>query len=243
MGIFCNSVPGQQTDTIKWSNSRSFIPIDFNSFWTVKDGCGRFNYINSYTCMDSFRVVFRRPFSKYILGKYYLGEVESIDSMSTVAPSIPHWNVCPDSIVYVYTTFMVSHQYYSPYNKDNYFNPIPDDIINDSINNYAVFKYWRDQMLDTTEFETKICIVMTKYELNKYITQSSDSTKKILLNVDEEPILDSFGYEFCSQPFFVDYTTDVLLSKEKCAQYKLIRYLEFYHQLFQRDFPCKRIDP
>lgn len=222
-------------------NPENFIPSDFDTFWSLLDGCGSLDYSNAHSCMDSFRVVYRSPFSKYLPAKYYLGGIEAIDSISTVSPSILYWDGCYDSIVYVYALFKVTQQYYSPYFKEIYLSPIPIDIINDTLNDYHLFKYYREQMSDTSEYMKKICIAMTRHELERYVTESLHPLGPILV-ISEEETENSSAIEFCPRPFFEKYSVEMLLDKEKVARYKLSRYLDFYHKMFQKDFPWESID-
>ncbi len=213
------------------------MPIDLDSFWNTL-GCGTINFADANSCMDSFKVVYRKPFSKYMLGGYYLGEIVDVDSISIVSPAVPYWHGwCIDSIIYMYALIKVTNQYFSPYHREIYLSPIPDDIIYDTSDNYRLFNYYRDKIIDTTTYIKKICVAMIRYEYERYIGDSIRPLEPILLRIDEREIIGSSNIEFCSQPFFEGYSTDELVSKKELYQYQLSRYLQFYHQLFPKECP------
>lgn len=228
---------GQSVEKDQYLDYDNIVPSDFDVFWSHNEGCGYLTYINCYTYMDSFRVVYRPPFSKYLLGSYYLGEIVEVDSITASAPNIPFWNVDHDSILYVYALFRICNQYHSPYRKENYLSPIPIDIADDSVRNYEYYKSLQKQIYDTSEYLKNICIVMTQYEIEQYILNSDPLyPKQILLSIHDDETLDSENVLFCDKPFFEEYSTEILLSKSQIAQYRLYKYLYFYYQIFKKDF-------
>lgn len=230
-------VHGQSVDRNQYFDYNNIVPSDFNVYWSHDEGCGHLLYTNCYTYMDSFRVVYRPPFSKYLIGSYYLGEIVEVDSITTSAPNIPFWNVNHDSILYVYALFRVCNHYYSPYRKENYLSPIPIDIVDDSVRNYEYYKCLRKQMYDTSECLKNICIVVTKNEIEKHILNSEGlHPNQILLSIHDDETIDSGNILFCDKPFFEGYSTEILLSESQITRFRLNKYRYLYSQIFKKEF-------
>lgn len=217
-----------------------FLPSDYDAFWSHMDACGRAVLSGTHTQMDTFIFFYRQPFSQYLLGDYYYGYILNIDSVTT--ESIFMENTY-DSVIYVYAVFNVIEQYSSPYNKEIYSSPIPSDIKNDSKGDFGYFKSLQKETLESYQGKQNVCIMMTKQELEKNFSDISNiPSKDILLNVTLDTEQDSANIIFCSQPFFEEYSTSLLLTKRQIAKYKLFVYKQIYREIYKTDLPIT-LDP
>lgn len=226
---------GQHNFDNKFSeiNLEDFVPSDFDEFWLYQDGSGAPILRDAYSYMDTFRFFFRKPFSQYLLGEYYYGYIVNIDSITTKTPFINESN---DSICYVYALFNVIEQYYSPYNKEIYYSPIPSDIMNDSAENFRYYRSLQKQAEESTQKITNVCVMMTKNEVKEMEGKGFViSAKEILLRVDKDNDQDSTSIVFCSQPFFEGYSTELILTKAQIAKYKIFVYRRLYYDLYKKD--------
>ena len=187
--------------------------------------------------MDTFRVLFRKPFGPYLLGEFYEGYIQYVDSVTQTTPFIGIEN---DSIVYLYASFNVIMKYESPYNQNIHFSPIPEDIIHDSLNDFLYYHSLRNRLYDTLEQQKKVCVMVTKQEIETIqFSNASASPPKILLRTTSDNEEDSLGVIFCFQPFWENYSTDALMTQKMIAKYKLFRYKELYYNIFNRRFVDK----
>lgn len=220
---------GQHLDT----DYKDFVPPDLDSVWSFYNGCGSPLFNEAYTQMDTFRVIFRKPFSQYLLGDYYCGTIMRIDSITMESPFI---NKANDSICFVYALINVNEQYSSPYNQEIYLNPTPNDILYDSANGFQYYKQLLSSLDDTATRLKNVCILMTNQEKERIIhTEPFFSTKEILLRMTSEADSDSLNVVFCFQPFLNGYSKELLWTKEKIAMLKIIRYRQLYYDLFKKD--------
>lgn len=209
-----------------------FVPSDFDKFWLFNDGCGIPILSDANTYMDTFRVFFRKPFNRYLLGDYYYGHVLHIDSITAESSFSLIRN---DSIRYVYATFNVVKQYVSPYNKEIYWSPIPDDIKYDSANDFQYYKQLQQRLNDTTVQIRNVCIMMTMHEIE--ILASLIYPKEILLRMTSDVDSDSSGIVFCFQPFLEGYSEKELVSRKQITNYKIHQYEQLYYELFKKKPP------
>lgn len=219
--------------TLPDNNVEDFFPSDFGEFWSSNDGCGTPILNDAYTYMDTFRVFFRKPFSKYLLGEYYCGYVLHTDSITTKSSYINKEN---DSIRYVYALFSVVEQYTSSYNKEIYWSPIPDDIRDDSLNDFQYYKQLKKILNDTATQTKHVCIMMTKREM-EILDSSTIYPKEILLRMTSNADSDSSGIVFCFQPFLEGYSKNSLISRKQVAMYKTLRYEQLYYDLYKKELP------
>ena len=212
-----------------------YIPSDFETFWSFWNGCGVTLFHDTYTYMDTFRVMFRQPFSQYLLGEYYWGYIKTIDSITTSSSFIGERN---DSILYVYASFTVVEKFSSPYTKEIYFAPIPEDIKHDKTNGFQFYKKLQSKLNDTVVQDKNVCIMMTKQEVES-LEKNNAPTKRILLRMADDASADSINMVFCSQPFFDRYTKELLVAEKQVIMYKLLRYQQLYYDVFKEEFPEK----
>ena len=208
-------------------------PKDFDSFWVVNDACSRPIYCCANTYLDTIKTIFRKPFSKYLLGDYYLGYILCVDSVKSISPFI---DIEHDSIIYVYTSFYALEKLYCPYNKNIYYSPIPLDVENDSANNFRYYRTLLRIAKDTTPIIIKVCMMMTRQEfenINNIVSMSH--MNYILLSVYTDDIKDSIL--FCPQFFFEHYNKNVLVSHRQAAKIQLSKYMHFFYDLYKKDPP------
>lgn len=219
--------------TLPDNNMENFVPSDFDKFWLFNDGCGTPVLNDTYTYMDTFRFFFRKPFSRYLLGNYYCGHVLDIDSITAESSFSIKRN---DSIRFVYATFGVVEQYSSRYNKEIYWFPILDDIKYDSTNDFQYYKQLQQMLNDTAVQIKKVCIMMTKQEM-EILGLPTIYPKEILLRMTSDAGSESSGIVFCFQPFLDGYSEKELVSRKQIAIYKIHRYEQLYYDLFKKKFP------
>lgn len=228
---YCSFGQNNMDYTLPDNKINDLAPSDFDKFWSLNDGCSTPIINDAYTYMDTFRVFFRKPFSKYLLGEYYCGYVLRIDSITTKSS---HFNKENDSIRYVYALFNVVEQYTSPYNKEIYWSPIPDDIRNDSINDFQNYKQLQEILNDTATQTKYVCIMMTMREI-EILDSSTIYPKEILLRMTSNADSDSSGIVFCFQPFFEGYSKNSLMSKKQVALFKTLQYEQLYYDLYKKE--------
>lgn len=224
---------GQYDMNIKSSeiNLRDLVPSDFDTFWSFRDGCGIPIFSNTYTYMDTFRVFNRQPFSQYLLGEYYCGRLIAIDSITAKSPFDKRVD---DSIIYVYAKLDNVEQFSSPYNKEIYYSPIPEDIKYDTEMGFQYYKRLQSELNDTILQKRYVCILITKQEM-MMIEEAIDCAKEVLLRSVDDSGSDSSSTVFCFQPFFSGYSKDLLMSKKQIAMYKLLRYRRLYYDLYGKE--------
>lgn len=224
---------------VKEIRLEEYIPNDFSTFWHNQEGCGRFLYSSCLSSMDSFRIMYRKPFSPYLLGRYLYGYVIEIDSVLTKSPLL-HDFIENDSIKYIRVLFNVKDYYFSPYEKDIYSFPIPNDVELDIEDGCRIFNQLQNDLLDSTNQAVSVYIALTKIELMELREIVESGTRKdILLSVSDEFTYGCPSNEiiFSYHPFFDGYNLDLLLSKKQVVQSSIVRYRFFYYDLTGEELP------
>ena len=219
------------------STSSSFIPQDYDKFWSDKQGCGILQYPEwCITEMDTFRYTYRRGFSNKELGCYYLCRIIEMDS-SAESSYCKYTPICNDSIMLAKAKCIVYEKYYSPYDKSQFMFPIPWDIENDTQNNYGLYKELRCRQMAKNIDTMSLYMVLTIEEWND-IRTSMEWDNVLLYDRGIEKSLDIEQGIVVAEQFFAEGNFDVseLYSVKQMARYWELRYLEMYYLLYGKHF-------
>ena len=237
--LFCRSFGQNSIYTpAKDLDMKELVPPDYNDYRKSRGGCGGFWLPSACSRMDTIRELLRKPFDKHMEGRFYLGTVKAIDSVSKVSVD-PLINDIIDSFSLVYLALQVEDVFFSPYNAA-LLHLVPSDVRIDATENFDYFKRLKQKLSDTSGFTRKFCVLMTKDELF-FLTGEYNLAhgSKILLRCgecDTDDILVN-GYIYSNQPFLINYNVADLLSSRQVVDYTIMLYRKIYYDLYGGELP------